>query len=287
MAIKKRLGRDKADKAVIAIEGLKAVLRLAIMKTTEGRTSVQPPIAEREFDPSVLDLHKPHLVDQAGHTKLSFAPTGPAPRSTADVLLGKDGQRVGGIGGDEAEEEVQQEYWKGARTGYARPTIASLRGARDPALGDATARDGKDSVKEYLLTRVLTVEDVKRPQDLVNKAKGLKRLAEIIWILRPLIYGAFPYSPPSSLPADFLATPPSPLHAQMGSPTHPPLPPLPLPRVPRFLPPSILYPATLHGQGVRSHAPSLAQRGREAGDEEEGEGVLVVHAERTRLGELD
>lgn len=191
MAIRKRLGRDKAEQAVIGLEAIKAALRLAIMKTTQGRTCVNPPIAEREFDPSVLDLHRPHVVGEPPHAKISFEKSDTSPRSAANVLLGRSEERaVAGLG--EHETAVHQEYWQGARTGYARPTIASIRGAGEPQVGDPTASTGtrgKDSVKEFLMTRVLTVEDVKRPQDLVHKAKGTKKLAEVIWILRPLLYG--------------------------------------------------------------------------------------------------
>lgn len=200
MGVRKRLGRDKAEKAVVVIEGLKAALRLAIMQTTEGRTGVQPPVPEREFDPSVLDLHRPHVVVEDGAEKISFDKSAATPRSAADVLLGRGEEDVGvavTVGDRKVEEEVQQEYWKGARTGYARPTIASIRGPGEAAVGDPTAggSKGKDAVKEFLLSRVLTVEDVKRPQDLVNKARGLKKLAEVIWILRPLLYGTRCSSP--------------------------------------------------------------------------------------------
>lgn len=187
MAIRKRIGRDQAEKAVVAIEAIKAALRLAIMRTTKGRTGVNPPIAEREFDPSVLDLHRPHVVGDPPHARISFEKSDKSPRSAADVLLGRtEEHKIDGLGED--GPGVHQEYWKGARTGYARPTIASIRGPGEAQVGDATALK-KDSVKDFLMTRVLTVEDVKRPQDLVHKARGTKKLAEVIWILRPLLYG--------------------------------------------------------------------------------------------------
>ncbi|KAK4047405.1 hypothetical protein OIV83_005452 [Microbotryomycetes sp. JL201] len=198
MTVRKRLGKDKAEQTVIGIEAVKALLRLLLLRTTGGRPLVNPPISEREFDPSVLELHKPHLVDSSSSSlgkKLSFEPTGSNPRSAADVLLRRDGEHaVDGLA--DREEDVHKEYWTGARTGFARHTIASLRGPDDVQPGDATslfnsggrAGDGKQAIKEYLARRVLTVEDVKRPQDLVSKARGLKAAAEVIWILRPLVY---------------------------------------------------------------------------------------------------
>ncbi|KPV74456.1 uncharacterized protein RHOBADRAFT_37480 [Rhodotorula graminis WP1] len=132
MAARKRKGTAAQEKTVVALEALKALLRLGLMGATSGRTGVQPPVAERQVDPALLELNR--------------------------------------------EKTVEKEFWTGARTGYVRPTLASLR------------QGAGDSAAEYLLSRVLTIEDVKRPQDLVAKAHGVKRLAEVIWILRPLIY---------------------------------------------------------------------------------------------------
>ncbi|SGZ21106.1 BQ5605_C021g09334 [Microbotryum silenes-dioicae] len=189
MGIRKRVGRKQAEQAVIAIEATKAALRLGLMRTTQGRSAVNPPIAEREIDPSVLDLHRPHLVRSSSNPRISFEATKDHPRSAADVLLGKNGQDGTNPEQDE-DPEKPLDYWTGPRTGVTRSTIAHLRGGvdeDDPLPGTSIAK-GKDAVKDYLMTRVLTVEDVKKPEDLVGKTKGLGRLAEVIWILRPLIY---------------------------------------------------------------------------------------------------
>ncbi|KAI5481609.1 peroxisomal membrane protein pex16 [Pseudohyphozyma bogoriensis] len=191
MAVKKRKGQAAADKAVVVLEALKAALRLALLKTTGGRTSVQPPVPEREIDPSVLDLHRPHIVGSGPDTRISLngddAPL--PPRSTADVLLTRDGERIAGLaGGARSETEEHQDYWKGSRTGYSRPTLASLRRDSQPAVPGYNATSSQESVKAFLMKRVLTVEHAKRPEDLIGRAKGLGKAAEIIWILRPLIY---------------------------------------------------------------------------------------------------
>ncbi len=203
MAVTKRGGgRDKAEKTVIAIEAIKAVLRLGLMGATKGRTGVQPPVAEREMDPALLAMNQERLAKmQRAATKLHHgteATAAPPPHSAADVLLkqshGETSLQVG-MAKVETEREDEPEFWTGPRTGYVRPTLASLRrnGNATP-LGDATLTltspyMAKDVGKEYLMSRVLTVEDVRKPEDLVSKAKGIKKLAEIIYILRPLIYG--------------------------------------------------------------------------------------------------
>lgn len=273
MALRKRKGPATASDAVIVIEGVKAALRLALMRATGGRTAVQPPIAEREVDPAVLEAHKEAIL--AVPTRIRSGAEG-TPRSAADVLLG----------GEEVElVERQKEYWEGTRTGYARPTIASIRGAGDAVVGDPTSTGGKESVQQYLLTRVLTVEDVKRPEDLVARAKGLGKVAEIIWILRPLLYG----TSSSSFPRETLLTfiPNSPRHAQVRSPPHPPVPSLPRFRIPRLLPPPDLRHAPCGNQGLGTDAAEFAERGRARRDEEAREGVLVVPRPGPGLGELD
>ncbi|KAG0659819.1 Peroxisomal membrane protein pex16 [Rhodotorula mucilaginosa] len=202
MAVTKRGGgRDKAEKTVIAIEAIKAALRLGLMGATKGRTGVQPPVAEREMDPALLAMNQERLAKmQRAATKLHHgteATAAPPPHSAADVLLrqshGETSLQIG-MAKVETEREDEPEFWTGPRTGYVRPTLASLRRNGDATpLGDATVTltasyMAKDVGKEYLMSRVLTVEDVRRPEDLVSKAKGIKKLAEIIYILRPLIY---------------------------------------------------------------------------------------------------
>ncbi|GJN90015.1 hypothetical protein Rhopal_003010-T1 [Rhodotorula paludigena] len=203
MLARKKRGPVAAQKTVVALEAVKALLRLGLMGATSGRTGVQPPVAEREVDPALLEMNR-EKVTRMRRAQRTFAAevegsgqatTVPPPRSAADVLLrrreGADDLELGAA----AAEVEETDFWTGARTGYVRPTLASLRREGDAAIGAAPSPFGlpsggknKDFGKEYLMSRVLTVEDVKRPEDLVAKAKGVKRIAEVIWILRPLIY---------------------------------------------------------------------------------------------------
>lgn len=179
MGIQKRLGHEKAEQVVLGIECLKAALRLALMKVTGGRTSVQPPVPEREVDPGkVLEKYSlPRVVEGE-------------PPNARIVVAEEMGDNGNGIRRD-GEFRDHPDFWKGSRTGHSHPTLASLRPPTldMPLLGDATAMGGKEAVKAFLLSKVLTIEEAKRPEDLVRKAKGLAQIAEVIWILRPLIYG--------------------------------------------------------------------------------------------------
>jgi peroxin-16 len=175
MGIQKRLGSQKSDKAVLAIESIKALLRLALMNATGGRTSLQPPLPEREIDPSsILEKYNVPITIQG---EPPFA-TVEFPTSSAD-LIRNDGSRN------------HPDYWKGIRTGTPHPTLASLRPSSSSLIGDAAveATGGKAIISAFLMTKVLTIEDAKRPEDLIMKAQGLAQFAEILWILRPVIYG--------------------------------------------------------------------------------------------------
>jgi hypothetical protein len=76
----------------------------------------------------------------------------------------------------------------GKRTGIVRPLISNLRSPQndDQLVGSS----GKSLVNDYLSRKALTLEEVLKPLDLVRQSKpGKDRIAEIIWILRPVIYG--------------------------------------------------------------------------------------------------
>lgn len=226
MAIKKRLGKEKAEKAVMIIEMAKALMRLALLNETDGRLGVSPPIPEREVDPALFDQHKRVVVLEENSARIEY------PRSSADVLLGARGE-------EEVVGVAEKEYWLGSRTGYSRPTLASIRPPVDPLLGNATSSlGGKEIIQQYLMSRVLTAEDAKRPEDLVAKMNRLGKLAEIVWILRPVIYGLSFRSHRKQCEPD---APDSGGNEEIRSSACVPLPPLPLSRIFRLLPSSVQH----------------------------------------------
>lgn len=267
MGIKKRLGKARAEKAVMVIELAKAFMRLLLLRETKGRMGVNPAVPEREVDPSILDQQKklpPIVLGQPPHASVEF------PRSSADVLLGVQG-----------EEGAQQDYWVGSRTGLTRPTLASIQPPADLLLGTPSPASGKDVLHQYLLTRVLTAEDVKKPQDLVSKVHGLGRLAEIVWILRPVIYGAL------DLIKAQLTSACSCRDEEVRPTTHFPLSSLPFTRVPFLLASRVEQeqPALVR-QGFWPDASVLDERRREGRVVQACPQVLVVLPARSRLGHL-
>jgi len=190
MGAGKRAGKRRADDVVLLLEGVKAVLRLGLLRIT-GRAGVQPPIAEREVDPALLEQYSSKLrVEPDGKVRFEPSTSNGAPvlpRSAADVVLPSQANPI----------TLEAEYWQGTKTGNTYPSLASLRTVGEPVPGDPTSTLGRaggtagarEALEAFLKSRVLTAEDATRPQDLVAKARGKAKLAEIIWILRPLIYG--------------------------------------------------------------------------------------------------
>jgi peroxin-16 len=161
------------------------------------------------MDPTLLEKERDRMIRmrKAAASTTQQRP----PQSAADVLLTRlDGKQSDAELGLLEGELEEKEFWTGAKTGFVRPTLASLRQDEDAPPGDPTANfnpgagQGKDLSMEYLSRKVLTIEDVKRPEDLVERAKGVKQLAEIIWILRPLIYGECLYLPYRLVPSERL-----------------------------------------------------------------------------------
>lgn len=79
--------------------------------------------------------------------------------------------------------------WKASRTGLTIPTISSLR-----AEGASGMRSVEAEISAFLQTKVLTIDNVRKPYDLVRQRKGFGALAEVVWILRPLVYGKLAWS---------------------------------------------------------------------------------------------
>ncbi|PWN35481.1 peroxisome membrane protein [Meira miltonrushii] len=220
MLARRKLGPKKAWDVVVGIESVKAVLRLALLRLTETRTSIQPPIPEREVDPAMLEEDRKATLANA------LQPSNEGPSGSTSSLAAS-----AHLSGLSPEEQAQADVWRGSRTGLTRPTLTSIHqrahpganqrppqpngirsrhplasrrsalGTASPSLDNSGSGSGSDSdetlvdswtekdVNDYLMSRTLTPNDVKKPEDLVRKLKnGMGVTAELIWILRPLLY---------------------------------------------------------------------------------------------------
>lgn len=133
----KRRGEKIRWRLVVTVECIKAFCRLLLLRLTNSRPLVSPPLPERDVDPAVLE----------GQASSSDGLTSPP---------------------SEASEERP---WTMPRTGLPLPSLP----------------DSSD-ISHYLLSRVLTADDVKPPPQLLHRVHGLGEIAEVLYILRPVVY---------------------------------------------------------------------------------------------------
>ncbi|KNZ47783.1 uncharacterized protein VP01_614g3 [Puccinia sorghi] len=173
MLARRRLGSKRRWRVVLMLELIKALLRLKLVDLT-SRMLVNPPLPERSIDPATLEAH---------HSK--GASTTAANDLWSHQFSSSNMDKNPLNSPSSSHASTLESTWVGKRTGIVRPLIANLRSPpNDPLMGN-----GKSVVNDYLSRKALTLEEVLKPLDLVRKSKSSKdRLAEIIWILRPVIY---------------------------------------------------------------------------------------------------
>lgn len=101
--------------------------------------------------------------------------TPPLPEREVDPSMLEEEQEAevgyGSETGSESEGEQQPAHWKMPRTGLDLPAL--------PAPG---------KISQYLLSKVLTADDVKPPAQLLHRIRGSGYAAEVLYILRPVVY---------------------------------------------------------------------------------------------------
>ncbi|KAG0346176.1 Peroxisomal membrane protein pex16 [Podila humilis] len=80
----------------------------------------------------------------------------------------------------EAQLSVKESHWTGARTGNTRLQLSAVQ--------KTVGKKGTSDITEFLLSKVLTPDVVRKPRDLVGMLNGLGSFGEYMFILRPLIY---------------------------------------------------------------------------------------------------
>lgn len=149
----RRRGEKSRWRAVVIIEFAKAVCRLLLLRLTNSRPLVSPPLPERETDPRAAEAEKEESSDGGGgdwngmETPPNLEEAASSSSYSADIS------------------------WTMPRTGLTLPSLP----------------DAKD-ISNYLISKVLTADDVKAPATLLHRVSGQGQFAEILYILRPVIY---------------------------------------------------------------------------------------------------
>lgn len=143
----RRRGEKVRWRVIVLIEFAKAICRLLLLRLTNSRPLVSPPLPERETDP----------------------------RAAEEENMSAAGDWNGMDDAPPIEELSQpsstQLNWTMPRTGL---TLPSLPDASD--------------ISNYLISKVLTADDVKAPAALLHRVSGQGQFAEVLYILRPVIY---------------------------------------------------------------------------------------------------
>lgn len=139
----KRRGEKVRWRVVVLLEAIKAVCRLLLLRLTNSRPLLSPPLPEREVDPSTLEDPSASQSGAVGGSGLETPPS----------------------------EKSDDARWTMPRTGLALPSLP----------------DSSD-ISTYLLSKVLTADDVKPPKALLHRATGKGEIAEWMYILRPVIF---------------------------------------------------------------------------------------------------
>jgi peroxin-16 len=151
MAAKRRAGERGRWRAVLLIEAIKAICRLLLLRITQQRPLVEPPLPEREdVDPSLLEKAASDMPDLE-----TFS-----------------------VSDEDAVAENEPEYTKP----YPMPRTSLL-------LPPLPATPTAASLTHYLLTHVLTPTDILPPPSLLARLSSFPAYsAEVLHIMRPLIY---------------------------------------------------------------------------------------------------
>lgn len=166
MVARRRGGERSRWRIIVLIESFKALCRLLLMRLTSVRSLVSPPMPERQdFAPPEpeeptedLDEHNLSNENDAFDSKDVLGNTGVPTPPLSDS-------------GKQAQVSVKDPFAM-PRTGTTLPTLPS-----------------SDTVTSYLLSHVLTPDDVKPAQQLLRKLSNVPaQAAEVLYILRPLIY---------------------------------------------------------------------------------------------------
>lgn len=136
--VARRRGQKTRWRVVVFIEIAKAFCRLLLLRLTNSRPLVSPPLPEREVDPRSSE--EDENCDWNGMDS-------PTSERSSDLS------------------------WTMPRTGMSLPSLPNV-----------------NDVSNYLISKVLTADDIKPPKALLHRITGQGQLAEVLYILRPVVY---------------------------------------------------------------------------------------------------
>lgn len=183
----KRRGEALRWRVVVLVEAVKAFCRLLLLKITRSRPLVTPALPERDKIDEAVEAEEDDgkaLAELMGEEPASESPSGSVNGDAHGTALAKhdgpngheNGNGIHPNGNGHASHPPTSPFdatkeWSMPRTGLSLPTL--------PTRGD---------ISSYLLTRVLTADDIKPATKLLYTLYGSAHTAEVLHILSPLIF---------------------------------------------------------------------------------------------------
>ncbi|KAJ9194309.1 hypothetical protein DTO166G4_3410 [Paecilomyces variotii] len=137
--IARRRGEKVRWHVVVFIETIKAICRLFLLRLTNSRPLVSPPLPERELD--LMTANEEREDNEYNDVQ------SPASAGSSDLS------------------------WTMPRTRLSLPSLPDV-----------------NDVSNFLISKVLTADDVKPAKSLLHRVNGQGQLAEVLYILRPVVY---------------------------------------------------------------------------------------------------
>lgn len=185
----KRRGEAVRWRVVVLIEAVKALCRLLLLRITRSRPLVTPALPEREKVPDPEEDAEAE-AEEEGKALAELMGEEDAAENGSAVVKYHDPTANGSLNGNGALHKANgngnghaplphpprtsptaKKEWPMPRTGLTLPSL--------PSRGD---------ISSYLLTRVLTADDIKPATKLLHALRGSAHTAEVLHILAPLIY---------------------------------------------------------------------------------------------------
>lgn len=162
----RRSGGERSKwKVVVLLESFKALCRLVLLRLTNQRPLVQPPLPQRE-DIVPPEQENSEAADE--EAELAKNASDFDPRNA----LGEAGVPTPPRSDSGKEYISSAKPYTMPRTGMVLPTLPT-----------------PESVSAYLLQHVITADDVKPAKQLLHQLTSLQgQAAEVLYILRPVIY---------------------------------------------------------------------------------------------------
>lgn len=170
MIARRRGGEKTRWRVVVMLESFKAICRLLLMRLTNSRPLVSPPMPLRE------DFAPVEPEEQEEEDELQALRADNGDSFDVKTALGEAGVPTpplsdSGNGKPPSSLSISEPYSM-PRTGFTLPTLPT-----------------PDTVSAYLLNHVLTADDVKPAKQLLHQLTTLRgQAAEMMYILRPVVY---------------------------------------------------------------------------------------------------